>query len=63
MKTFKNLKEGSIITNSIDGDMMVCYSDIFSKDNTKELCFIDINSIWLGCQFDPKDWEMKGEKI
>lgn len=59
MKTFDNLPEGTVITNPIDGDMTVCYLDAFSEDNTKELCFLSKDSIWLGYQFDPRDWEVK----
>lgn len=59
MKTFDGLKDGTVITNPIDGDMVVCHSDCFSMDGTKDLCFTDENSIWLGCQFDPNDWEVK----
>ena len=59
MKTFDGLKSGTVITNPIDGDMTVCYSDAFSMDDTKELCFVDETSIWLGCQFNPADWEIK----
>ena len=59
MKTFDNLKEGTVIHNDIDGDMTVVYSDAFSS--TKELCFVSENCIWRGNQFDPKDWEVKEE--
>lgn len=59
METFEGLKEGTVITNPIDGEMTVFYSNCFSMNDTKELCFADNTSIWLGCQFNPRDWEVK----
>ena len=57
MKSFEGLKEGTVIHNDIDGDMIVRYSAWFSETNEKELCFESENMIWRGCQFDPADWE------
>lgn len=59
MKTFEGLKSGTIITNPVDGEMMVCYSDAFSEDNEKVLCLADSTSVYPAWQFDPKDWSMK----
>jgi len=59
MKSFEGLKEGAVIHNDIDGDMIVRYLVWFSETNEKELCFESENMIWRGCQFDPADWEIK----
>lgn len=59
MKSFEGLKEGTVIHNDVDGDMIVRYSAWFSETNEKELCFESENMIWRGCQFDPADWEIK----
>lgn len=59
MKTFEGLKAGTIIHNSIDGDMVVVYSDWFNETEEKELCFQTDDSLWRGTEFDPTDWEQK----
>ena len=59
MKTFEGLEQGTVITNSIDGDMIVCYSDAFSENGEKEFCLASGESVWRGCQFDPAEWEIK----
>ena len=58
MKTFNGLREGTVITNPVDGNMTVRYSDWFSENGKKELCFEDKTSLWAGYQFDPADWEV-----
>ena len=59
MKTFEGLREGTVVTNPVDGDMIVRYSDWFSDNGEKELCFESKTCLWAGYQFDPKDWEVR----
>lgn len=59
MKTFNGLKDGDIIHNDIDGDMVAIYTDIFSDNGSEELYFLDSNSMWKAEEFDPADWEIK----
>ena len=59
MKSFEGLKEGTIIHNDIDGDMIVRYSDWFSETNEKEICFETEKCLWRGTEFDPRDWDVK----
>ena len=59
MKSFEGLKEGTVIHNDIDGDMIVRYSALFSETHEKEFCLESERSLWRGCQFDPADWEVK----
>ena len=58
MKTFNGLKEGTVIHNEIDGDMVVRYSDWFSESGEKELCFESERCLWRGTEFDPANWEL-----
>ena len=59
MKSVEGLKEGTVIHNDIDGDMIVRYSTLFSETHEKEFCLESERSLWRGCQFDPADWEVK----
>ena len=62
MKTFEGLKEGTVITNPVDGKMIVRYSDWFNEGGRKELCFESETCLWSGLQFSPDDWEILEEE-
>lgn len=60
MKTFDNLKEGDIITNKTDGDMIATYNDFYG-DGKKVLCLKGSKSLYLANQFNPSEWEIKNQ--
>lgn len=60
MKTFENLKEGDIITNGTDGDMVATYYDFYGEGK-KTLCLKDSIGLYPANQFNPNEWEMKGQ--
>lgn len=58
MKTFDNLKAGTVLVSKEDAEeMTVAYVD-WDGTGQKEFCLYN-TSIFRGSQFDPEDWEIK----
>lgn len=56
LEQWNNLKEGDVIHNPVDGNMVVHYYDYFGEG--KEICLCSDGWIWPASEFDHDDWEL-----